>query len=201
MNKLILLALFFALPLRAELSEPYSLINDLPFDGHGWFGNAAPLTALIQANNPQIVIEVGSWLGCSTRFLAETIDPKGHVYAIDTWRGSVEHQKDPRLKDLYQIFLSNIKQAGLTEKITPLRMESLEAARALNLRGDLIYIDASHDTKSVYNDIIAWEKHLSDKGVLCGDDWKWATVRIAVNNAAKELHYKVQTSGNFWWYE
>jgi predicted O-methyltransferase YrrM len=201
MSKLILLALIFALPLRADLREPYSLIHDLPFDDHGWFGNAAPLTELIVAKNPLLVIEVGSWLGCSTRFLAESIDPNGHVYAVDTWRGSSEHQKDPRLSDLYQIFLSNVKHAGLTEKITPVRMESLEAARALNLQADLIYIDAAHDTKSAYNDIIAWNKHLTDGGVLCGDDWSWGSVRLAVQKAAKELHYTVHTSGNFWWYE
>lgn len=189
------------LPLHADLPEPYCLINDLPFDDHGWFLNAEPLTELIDAKHPHLVIEVGSWLGCSTRFLAEKIEADGKVYAIDTWRGSIEHQKDPRLSNLYQIFLSNVKHAGLTEKITPVRMDSLEAANALNIQADLIYIDASHDTKSVYNDIIAWDKHLTNDGVLCGDDWRIQTVRIAVKKAAKELHYKVHSHGNFWWYE
>lgn len=203
MCKLILLTLLSIFPLSGDLPEPYCLINDLPFDDHGWFGNADPLTTLIETHHPRIVIEVGSWLGLSTRFLAEKIAADGKVYAIDTWKGSNEsvHQKDPRLDHLYQLFLSNVKHAGLTEKITPVRMESLEAAKALNLKADLIYIDASHDTKSVYNDIIAWEKHLTAGGVLCGDDWSWGSVRTAVIRAAKELNYKTHSSGNFWWYE
>lgn len=75
-------------------------------------------------------------------------------------------------------------------------MDSLEAANALNIQADLIYIDASHDTKSVYNDIMAWDKHLTNGGVLCGDDWRMQPVKVA-----KDLHYKVHSYGNFWWYE
>lgn len=201
MYKFIFVFLLLTLPLRADLREPYCLINDLPFDDHGWFLNTEQLSELIDLKQPHTIIEVGSWLGSSTRFLAAKIVAEGKVYAIDTWRGSVEHQNDPRINNLYQIFLSNVKHAGLTEKITPVRMESLEAARALNIQADLIYIDASHDTLNVYNDILAWNKHLANGGILCGDDWNWKSVRAAVKAAAQVLNYKVHSSGNFWWYE
>jgi len=99
----------FAMP------EPYASIADLPFDEHGWFGNARQLEPILAANQPKIVIEVGSWLGCSTRFIASRIDEDAVVYAIDTWKGSPEeavHMQDPRLPHLYQLFLSNVKHAG-----------------------------------------------------------------------------------------
>lgn len=188
----------------ATIPEPYASINDLPFDDHGWFGNARQLQPILESHHPKIVVEIGSWLGCSTRFLASNIDDGALVYAIDTWKGSPQeevHMQDPRLPYLYQLFLSNVKHAGLTHKIIPIRMESLEAARALNLEADLIYLDAAHDTASVRNDILHWYPHLSETGVLCGDDWYWDSVRVAVIECANILNMKVYNDENFWWYE
>ena len=136
----ILLGAFFKL----NAVEPYDSITDLPFDSHGWFGNGTKLEKIINEKRPQIVIEVGSWLGLSTRFIAGKVAEGAKVYAVDTWRGSPGesvHLQDPRLPYLYQQFLSNVKHAGLTDKIIPVRMDSLEAARALNIQADLIYID------------------------------------------------------------
>ena len=183
--------------------EPYDSIDDLPFDGHGWFSNKAPLEKVMNEKQPKIVIEIGSWLGSSTRFLAEKIVEGGKVYAIDTWRGSpgeAIHLQDSRLPYLYQLFLSNVKHAGLTHQIIPIRMESLEAAQALNVMADLIYIDASHDTASVIADIMHWQSHLNPDGIMCGDDWLWGSVRNAVEQCAVSLDKKIYAEGNFWCY-
>lgn len=196
-----LLAFIFCMAgLQAEIPAPYNYINDLPFDGQGWFMNANQLDAIIREKSPQTVIEVGSWLGSSTRFIAERVN--GKVYAVDTWQGSSDellHQNDPRLPYLYQLFLSNVKHAGLTDKIVPVRMRSLEAAKSINIQADLIYIDAGHDETSVYKDIKAWIKHLKPGGVICGDDWAaFHTVKKAVIRAANDLNKTVVAEGNFW---
>jgi predicted O-methyltransferase YrrM len=185
---------------RLDSNELYDSINLLPFDPQGWFVNADPLVEICETLQPEIVIEVGSWLGASTRFIAQIMPKEGKLYAVDTWLGSDEetHKKDPRLNRIYQIFLSNVVHAGLQEKIIPVRMTSMEAAEALNIKADLIYIDASHKTQDVYNDIIAWSKHLNSDGVICGDDWNWKSVRIAVNKASIELKQQIISEGNFW---
>ena len=204
MNRIIGLLSVIGLSLWGDMPEPYSSIKSLPFDGHGWFGNEEPLLALMTNRAPRVAIEVGSWLGCSTRFIASHLPEGGKLYAVDTWRGSpgeVVHMEDPRLPNLYQLFLSNVKHAGLTEVIVPMRMRSLEASRALAIQADLIYLDASHETENVYQDIIAWHPHLSPGGVLCGDDWSWPSVRKGVNKAADELKCQVLTAQNFWWFE
>lgn len=211
MNKHISLIFFllFSFSLSAEnqqLCEPYASIRDLPFDGHGWFANQEPLKYLLQMKSAKTIIEVGSWLGLSTRFLAENQVPEGKVYAVDTWRGPENepyymYEQAHRLPHLYQQFLSNVKHAKLTHKIIPVRMSSLEAAEALDVQADLIYIDASHDTKSVLEDIFAWNNHLIEGGYLCGDDWLWPTVQVAVCQAAAILNKKVGIAGNFWWFE
>jgi len=186
-----------------DIPEPYCHIKDLPFDPHGWFSNSEELARQITSLRPKVIIEIGAWLGSSTRFMADLLPKGGKLYAIDTWKGSVNepiHLQDPRMPYLYQLFLSNVKHAGLTEKIIPVRMESIEASHALSIQADLIYIDASHDTASVLADILAWYPHLNEGGILCGDDWTWDSVRTAVKQGAAQLEKKIHTYGNFWRY-
>lgn len=183
-----------------QMPEPYRSICDLPFDGHGWFMNGPQIRAILKETRPKIGIEVGSWLGLSTRDIALNMPEDAILYAVDTWLGSQElvHIQDPRLPYLYQLFLSNVKQTGLTNKIIPVRMTSLEAARALNVKADFIYIDASHDEENVYKDICAWADHLNEDGVLCGDDWGWQSVQRGVVRAAALLGKGIAAEGNFW---
>lgn len=182
--------------------EPYhSLKVLLPFDGDGWFANGQHLKACFAEKKIKTVIEVGSWLGLSTRFLAENVDGGGKVYAVDTWLGSPDeevHQKDPRLPQLYEIFLSNVLHAGLAHVIIPVQMDSLAAAETLNVKADLIYIDASHGTEAVYQDILAWHAHLNEGGILCGDDWCWPTVQEGVKKAAATLNLQIEFEYTWW---
>jgi hypothetical protein len=135
--------------------------------------------------------------------MARCLPENGIVYAVDHWKGSVEHQAGgsawiPEVEHLYEYFLSNVIQAGLTRKIIPVKMDSLEAAKQLQIRADLIYIDASHETHAVYADLKAWYPHLRPDGVLCGDDWTWNSVREAVKMFARENKLAIKASGNFW---
>lgn len=167
-----------------NIPEPYCSINDLPFDSQGWFINERQMGACLHELQPTTVIEVGSWLGSSTRFIAERLPKGAKLYAVDTWLRSPDeevHMQDARLPFLFQLFLSNVKHAGLTDVIIPIRMTSIEASKALNINADLIYIDASHDTESVYNDIMAWLPHLKKDGIFCGDDWGWPSVEVNVS--------------------
>ncbi len=190
-------SLFFA-EISSNEPEPYRSIKLLPFDSHGWFLNGTQLQECISNNQIETVIEVGSWLGTSTRFMAELLPDTGKVYAVDTWLSSAETDGDPRIPQLYHLFLSNVKQAGLTHKIVPIRMYSIEASKALTVNADLIYIDAAHDTKSVIADINAWFPHLNEGGIMCGDDWHWHSVKEAVQQIAQEKNLSIYSEGNFW---
>lgn len=183
-----------------QIPEPYASIIDMPFDPHGWFENQDALSKIFERHHIHTIIEVGSWLGLSTRFLAQKLPDDGKLYAVDTWLGSDEfsHQNDPRLAYLFQLFLSNVKHAQLTHKIVPVRMASLEAASALAIHADLIYLDASHKTDDVVQDILAWHPHLEPNGILCGDDWNWPSVRKGVCEAANAVGLKPVNEDNFW---
>lgn len=188
--------------------DPYPAIYEqvelLPFNGHGWYPHAARFEKLIKEHNVKNVVEVGSWLGSSTRHIASLLPPGGKVYAVDHWQGSEEHfHMDVRswIPTLYQQFLSNVIHAGLTDKIVPVRMSSLDAAdkfRRLDLEIDLIYIDASHDYESVYNDISAWYPYVQEKGIMTGDDWQHPPIQQAVSQFAQENNLNVFCDWQFW---
>lgn len=141
----------------------------------GWM-NPAELTWLArQAEKHHTIAEIGSYVGRSTRALAD--NTKGQVYAIDTWEGSIEHEIDLVGKPegyLYDNFLSNVGDLVEKKRILPLRMKSLEAARLFmqdGIRFDMIFIDAGHLYDDVRADIEAWLPLLAPGGIICGHDY------------------------------
>ncbi len=195
-----------------DLPEPYKNIDILPIKlWESWFDNKTALLRVIQKCKPKIVVELGSWLGASTTFIAKNIDDKSKVYAVDIWieteecaksTGLPRNELDILFNKLYEQFLSNIIHLKLTDKIIPIRMTTLEAAKNLNIHPDLIYVDASHETDDVYNDIKAWYEKLAPNGIICWDDWGWPTVRDGVIKIAKELNQKlINNEDNMWWFD
>lgn len=164
---------------------------NVPRDPQGWFQKRhatylAPHTGLHVTE----VVELGSWLGKSTRWWARNC-PQATVYAVDTWRGSEEHRQQAnwaaKLPRLYETFLANCW--GYRKQIVPVRMDSREAIaclRSLGVTPQVVYIDAAHDEESVYRDVReaaeAWPR-----ATLTGDDWPALPVQRGVQRAWREL--------------
>lgn len=184
----------------ANLPEPYSKLETvLPFNPQGWYSNQRRIEEIFKQNHILTVVEVGSWLGASTRHIAKQLPPGGVVFAVDHWLGSVEHQGCDLIPTLYEQFLSNVIHAGLTDKIIPIRMDSLAAAQYLkSIPVDLVYLDGAHDKQSVLNDLEAWFPFVAGHGVICGDDYTWDSVKEAVREFAKKNHLKVMHKHCFW---
>jgi predicted O-methyltransferase YrrM len=191
----------------------YDKINILPLNIWGWFGNAYHLSEQLKKRDCAVVVELGSWLGASTSCMAENIGDNALVYAVDIWEGSPEcasalsigrgmssSEVEVIFAQLYQQFLSNMIHLNLANKVVPIKMKTIHAAKLLNIRPDLVYVDASHAEEDVYNDIMAWYPKLVDGGIMCGDDWSWETVRAGVIRVAKDLNQTVTAAGNFWWF-
>lgn len=178
--------------LNSELPTPYNSIKILPPYYHGWFVNQKQFDNIFSNNDISVVVELGSWLGASSIYIARKLKEGGKLYAVDHWKGSIEHQ-NPNQKDvlhllptLYEQFLSNIIHANLTNIIIPIKNTTLEAAKNLSIKPDLVYVDASHDEESVYQDLKAWYPKLAYNGIMCGDDWPLLPVRKAVQRFASE---------------
>ena len=208
------LAVISVLPLSvsmAQLPEPYQSIQVLPYDMHGWFKeeNQVHLKKLIARVQPNVVVELGTWLGWSAIYMAECMKPAGILYAVDNWTAqgdiSILNDQNPetkkRIPTLYEQFLSNVIHKNLCHKITPVRMDTIEAAQRLEVKADLIYVDASHDEESVFKDIMNWYPKLNKGGIMCGDDALSKDVLKAAQRAAAILHLTLLVDGNFWYFD
>ena len=182
-------------------------IRPLPTDDRGWLApeTAAGLSRLISEFNVKTAVEVGSWLGQSSRHIAAALPPEGVLYCVDHWRAAPGTTSEPpghvAIPSAYHQFLANVANAELSNRIVPVRMESLEAAAALEVELDLAYIDADHNALPVFVDVMAWYHKLSEGGVICGDDWSFTTVKQGVSIAANLLKKSVSVEGVFWWFE
>lgn len=179
------------------LPPPYDSAPILPFRDEGWYGHQAFFETYIRRHNVKTIIEVGVWLGKSACHMAKCLPDDGVIYAVDHWLGCAEQQPgqsywSPVLPKAYEYFLSNVIQQGVASKIIPVRMESTKAAMELPIQADLIYIDASHDTDSVYADLRAWFPHVKPGGILCGDDWHHPPLRAAVYRFAQEEGLEIE---------
>lgn len=202
------LALYMLLPalVIANIPELYNSLRVVPENTFNWYENSKEIEEIFNKNDIRIVIEIGSWVGGgSTRHMGNLLREKqGKLYAVDTWLGNPAQQigkerYDPVLSYVYQQFLSNMIHWDLVDVVIPVRMRSTEAARALNVQPNLVYIDGEHSFESVYEDLSTWYPFVKNQGILCGDDWQtWSSVRMAVEKFASENDLKIVSSGNFW---
>jgi predicted O-methyltransferase YrrM len=160
----------------------------------GWMGFEDLTFLAQQAQKHEHILEVGSWLGRSTRALAD--NTKGVVYAVDTWAGSDEPFQKEFLAGKSKDWLFEEFKRNKGANVLPVRMTSLEAAVALaELRFDMIFLDASHDYDNVKKDILAWKPLLVEGGLLCGHD-RYPTAK-AVDELLTGVKY---VDGGIIWY-
>ena len=131
------------------------------------------------------VVEVGSWMGASTCFLAGGLKgPEAKIFAVDNFQGLSTCGEDAawysrhfeRLgaKSTLEIFQANFAALGFTPRAEPVVSDSLAAAQALAAkRGtiDLIFIDGDHSYEACKADIVAWAPYVKRGGVMAFHDF------------------------------
>lgn len=169
----------------------------------GWFSYDYIYKHVVEtASDNELFVEVGSFKGKSSSFLAVEIANSGkkiRLDCVDTWQGSSEHQQGAECEvkevvegTLYETFLKNIEP--VKHIINPVRMTSLEAAKLYEDNSvDFIMIDGEHTYEAVKADIQAWLPKMKDGGVMTGDD---AFSELVVRAAKEELSkYGVEFPG------
>jgi hypothetical protein len=174
-----------------------------PGQEQGWLG-AGSEVMLARSLSPKtkLVVELGSWLGLSTRFIADHA-PGATVVSIDTWEGSSEHKAQERyarlLPRLFETFQARCWD--YRDRITPLRTTSLEGLQRVadaGLEPDLVYVDAEHTYEAVAAEL-RLARRLFPHALLCGDDYDWSGVRAAVDEFAAGAGLVVDRSGARGW--
>lgn len=112
------------------------------------------------------IAEVGVFLGDSTEVFLEYVK---EIYCIDPWEsghGGISDTVNMNL--VYDKFMDEF---GNNKKLVVLRMPSLAAARAIDVKFDMVYIDGLHDYESVKSDIHYWRPHIKPGGWIAGHDY------------------------------
>jgi hypothetical protein len=174
----------------------------IPIGPLGWLadGAAAVLSSELTLAT-RVVVELGSWLGMSTRFIADHAACAA-VIAIDHWQGSVEHQEHAEFRDmlprLHESFLAmnwSYRLRVIPPEMT--KIEGLEVVAAHEVVPDLIYIDADHRYDALLEDLSSDSRLFSD-AVVVGDDYDCPDVQRAVTDFASKRDRVVQAVGENW---
>lgn len=148
-----------------------------------------------QASKCEKIVEVGVLAGRSTRAMLD--NSNAHVWCVDSWcfDGAVQMKKT---------FFKNMIGVKGRDRISVLHMLSVDAAEVLRKKHgegyfDMVFIDGSHDYKSVREDIIAWRPLLRPGGLLAGHDYhakRWNGVVQAVEELVPDRKI---AAGTIWW--
>ena len=123
------------------------------------------------------VVELGSWQGRSTCFLAQGCRDSGNgvVHAVDHFKGNTGRESHyvvgkEDLSDLKSNFETNIARAGLSDRVVLHDMSSQDARSEVSSPVRLLFIDAEHTYSAVTNDISVWRDALTPGAIVVFDD-------------------------------
>lgn len=197
-----------------------------PHDVAGWF-DFRDVYTFIADGLPEggVFVEVGSWLGKSTIFMAkclEFLDKNTTFYCVDTWAGSVETdlgvgsgEADYFLSKIAELkkegktpfnkFMENLVAHKVDKQVFPITQSSAYAAQLFgNGSIDAIFIDASHCYYSVLEDLNAWFPKLRGySSYFGGHDYYWGEVKLALEKfisetSAAKRPMSISVVGNSW---
>lgn len=173
-----------------------SLKIDRAFSINGWMFPFEVLWLAVEASKHERIVELGSYLGRSTRALAD--NTPGWVLAVDDFQGPRDVVVAAR-ENIYDQFLQNM--GGVIDKIRVCR-EDFDSVKPEDHDPpfDMIFIDGGHDYKSVRRDIEKWYPYLTIDGLICGHDFH-KEYRGVMKAVIEAFTYKVHTvPGTEIWY-
>lgn len=151
------------------------------------------------------VVEVGSWMGASTCFIAGGLKGEGaKIFAVDNFQGLSTCGEDAAWYDRHfrqlganstlEIFRANFAALGFTPRSEPVISDSLAAAQKLAaVRGriDFVFIDGDHSYAACRADIAAWTPYVKRGGVIAFHDFgsRADGVTRAIFEAIKEQRF------------
>jgi|SRR6185437_9405628 len=142
----------------------------------GWMSEAELRHLAQRATTCKAILEIGSFMGRSTKSMAVALPPAGVIYAIDDWRAEESTPVDPH--ELRSAFMSHLMLEIIQGKV--MQYTATSQHFALMLRSgwlntltefDLIFVDGSHDRTSVMDDVSAYIPYVRRGGILAGHDF------------------------------
>lgn len=161
----------------------------------GWMSEQELTWLAEQAIEHRSIVEIGSYLGRSTRALLD--HTSGVVYAIDDWRGPRDAymSKEDR-RTLYRRFIDSVAEYYHVGKLKTIVTDH-KHIKDFQVSPDMVFIDGSHEYEDVKRDILFWKDKIVPGGLLCGHDANWEDVLKAVVECLGDA--EVAEGTTIWW--
>lgn len=185
---------------------------------HGWFlpTHERVFDAILPDRHTKCtILELGSWYGASTRWLAKAY-PDATIFAVDLWSDDfiLDAQRDHyatmgdsklvrMLRDhpLRETFLANLWDHR--DAVVPLAMSTEDGishvVRLAGVKPSVIYIDADHHYASVKRDIQLCLEAFPNAHIVGDDYGHYEDVRRAVTECARKYGKTVHVDQNHCW--
>lgn len=147
------------------------------------------LGSLIEHIDPARVVEIGSWIGVSTLYIATALREVNHggvLYAIDPHQGTLLH-KNRNLEDSEPILRKNLETFEVESYVQIVRQTSLGALEGWRYKIDVLFLDGAQTVQSLSQDVAGWLPWLAPGGVIALHDYpSKAGVREVVDSRIRK---------------
>lgn len=159
--------------------------------GEDWFSYSELYNNIVKTHGDgSHFVEVGSWKGRSSAYMAVEINNSGKNIkfdCVDIWEKSEEYSEE----NLYEQFLTNIKP--VKHIINPIKMKSVDASKLYEDNSlDFVFIDACHFYECVKEDLEAWYPKVKLNGIIAGHDFHSENIRKAVEEQFTQFYFSEQ---------
>jgi hypothetical protein len=154
---------------------------------------------VIQLKRQSVMVEIGSYLGASSFFLAagaSDSNTNSLVFCVDTWMNDGMSEGK---RDTWNEF--HINTSNFSKFIVPCRGSSAEIAQTFNRDIDLLFIDGDHSFEGCKKDVESWLPHVRSGGIIIFHDYGWAEgVKMVTNHLiAHKILIKETVFRNILW--
>lgn len=171
----------------------------------GWMSTRELEFLATNAERADTIVEFGSYLGRSTRALADNSSKKAIIYAVDPWNGEYYRDDGTPLplfnKTNYIQFLTNLQDHIKANKVRIVRDYSYYFPTAI--KADFVFIDGDHRYEPCYDDIMRAIGIVSASklALVAGHDYghkDWPGVKQAVDEVFAS---RVKVIDTIWYIE
>lgn len=117
------------------------------------------LSMLVHMRRPKTILEIGTFTGYATIWMAQSLDEGNKLYTIDV---------NEELEDMTRRYFT---EAGLQDRIDYRIGNALEVIPTLNVTFDMVFIDADKTNYQQYYDLV-FDK-VSANGLIIADNVLW----------------------------
>ncbi len=157
----------------------------------GWMTYAELIWLAREASKHHTIVEIGSYLGRSTRAMAD--NSEAVVYAVDDFKGP--RDKGMPAMPVYELFLHSTIDLIQAGRVVPVIADHADVPELP--RPDMVFLDGDHSHAAVTRDIRRWAPSLLPGGIICGHDSHMSDVMQAVDESFH--HYRLAPGTSIWY--